>query len=416
MLKRRFFWTISLALITLVAVIWFTSTIAVLHPHKKQLMRERSLVVLRLAHDIERRNDIPRRAQIAADKMDVDIHIKQEKPKELLKGKKQKIGNRELYYFIYKKNPAITTRLTFKDGSQKWLVVEYQADLERPFRGLSFLLVFFGLLSLLCSYVLTNWVFVPLENAMDAMKKIAQGDLQHRVESDLEPVSSVFNQMAERVEHTIDGQRKLIASISHELRTPITRLRIRAELQDAPDMIQDLDELEDLVSVLLTSSKLQNAVWAIQYAEIQIKDVFYEILAKQDLEERSVHVNIQSNIIVADPILFKRILENIVSNFIKYCTNGSNLYFEVQQLDTHHLELCFSDDGLGVNPSNEHLLFEPFFREEDSRNKQHGGLGLGLMLVKQIVDCHNGDITIYNREQAKFGGLDIRIKIPSSKN
>lgn len=414
MLKRRFFWTITLALLTLVGVIWFSSAIVILRPHKKQLMRERTLMVLRLAQDIERRMEIPRRVQIIAENMDFEIHVIEETPKHIKKAKTYKRANREFFYFFYKKHPAISTKLTFKDESSKWLIVEYQADLESPLQGLSLLLIVFGILSFIGAYLLTAWIFVPLENAMNAMTKIASGDLQHRVDSNLEPVSSVFNQMAERVESTIDGQRKLIAAISHELRTPITRLRLRAEIQNAPDMIQDIDELEDLVSVLLTSSKLQNSVWAIQYTQINIKDIFYEILAKVDIEERFVHIDIHSNTIVADLILFKRVLENIVSNFTKYCPNGSNLYFSTRDLDNHFMELYFSDDGAGISPSNEAHIFEPFFREEESRNKKLGGLGLGLMLVQQIIDSHNGEISIKNRETSKHGGFDIQIKLPIS--
>ena len=88
MLKRRFFWTISLALLTLVGVIWFSSAIVILAPHKKQMMRERTLMVLRLAQDIERRMEIPRRAQIIAENMDFEIHVIEETPKHIKKAKK----------------------------------------------------------------------------------------------------------------------------------------------------------------------------------------------------------------------------------------------------------------------------------------------------------------------------------------
>ena len=78
------------------------------------------------------------------------------------------------------------------------------------------------------------------------------------------------------------------------------------------------------------------------------------------------------------------------------------------------MELYFSDDGAGISPSNEAHIFEPFFREDESRNKKLGGLGLGLMLVQQIIDSHNGEISIKNREASKHGGFDIQIKLPIS--
>ena len=149
----------------------------------------------------------------------------------------------------------------------------------------------------------------------------------------------------------------------------------------------------------------------IQYTQINIKDIF--AFSKSGYRREICYVDIHSNTIVADLILFKRVLENIVSNFTKYCPNGSNSIFSTRD-QTTFLELYFSDDGAGISPSNEAHIFEPFFREEESRNKKLGGLGLGLMLVQQIVDSHNGEIFIKNRETSKHGGFDIQIKLPIS--
>ena len=137
-----------------------------------------------------------------------------------------------------------------------WLVVSFPVDLEQPSRhiGMGLLVVLLG--SIAGALLLTRWSLHPLRSATNAMHRMAEGELSHRIDDQLGGAGQAFNLMADRIEGLIIGQRQLVAAISHELRTPLTRLQLQAEMLELSDrqrmlLHQDITELDGLIETCL---------------------------------------------------------------------------------------------------------------------------------------------------------------------
>ena len=215
-----------------------------------------------------------------------------------------------------------------------------------------------------------------------------------------------IHQMMTRIKKLMDDQAYMIRAISHDLRTPISRLHFRLEsvqndLGDEDSMISacksDLDQLNHLIDELLTYEKLTHE----RLPEFQpIK--FIELAGHSVRNLSELHNDIALNLVVQIPqdtisqgneLLIKRLLENLIQNACKYAK--SQVVVSVEQKSSQ-LVCTIDDDGPGIEPKSQINLFSPFFRADDSRNKQSGGYGLGLAIAKQITLQHQGQISATN--------------------
>jgi signal transduction histidine kinase len=253
------------------------------------------------------------------------------------------------------------------------------------------------------------------------MQRVAAGDLAHRVPTRgaIREVADTFNTMAVRVERLVNGQRDLMAAVSHELRTPLTRMRLTLELlsdtHDSTPRIEalnrDVTEIDALVSELLESARLHQGTLALAYGEVHADALFRKALAQVPLEPRAVHVHVDSSSpFFGDEPRLIRCLTNLLSNVARYTPPDCTVRLKATA-DARHTWLTVEDSGPGVAPADRARLFEPFFRVEESRSRTTGGLGLGLMLVKQIVDAHAGSIEAL---ESQDGGLLVRVGIPTA--
>ncbi|HCH64235.1 MAG TPA: hypothetical protein DFR83_15635, partial [Deltaproteobacteria bacterium] len=301
----------------------------------------------------------------------------------------------------------------------RWLVVTFQADLYRPRTRVGLGLLLLTAAAMFLAFLMLRFVFRPLEVATTAMQRVAAGDLNHRVPNRgaVTEVADTFNTMADRVQHLVQGQRDLMAAVSHELRTPLTRMRLLLELlPDSNDPIsriqaltKDVNEVDALVSELLESAHLHRGTLALTYEEVAAGDLLQRALAQVDLGTRTVQVeDTTKQNFFGDKRRLLRCLTNLLSNVARYTPNHCEVRIYASE-DDSHTWLSVGDSGPGVATADRTRLFEPFFRAEGSRSRATGGLGLGLMLVKQIIDAHAGTIEALESPQ---GGLLVRMGIP----
>ncbi|WP_372880932.1 cache domain-containing protein [Psychromonas sp.] len=214
-------------------------------------------------------------------------------------------------------------------------------------------------------------------------------------------------------------QKELINAVSHELRTPIARLRFGVEMmQSSPSQTeedsyltgvqQDIDELEDLVSELLTYARFDRNVSDLQMQSLAIAPWLENVLA--DLAtEVSAHLQhdfqIEPNAqAYFEPKYLRRVVSNLVHNAAKY--GNGQVFVTLEQRDKVYL-LHVDDDGPGIPDADRERVFEPFARLDSSRNRESGGYGLGLAIVKRMVDAHHGSVAITT---SPLGGCRFTIR------
>lgn len=307
-------------------------------------------------------------------------------------------------------------------GLPVWgLALRWPLDIERPRRqvGIGFPLI--ALVVLVGAAAASGWVLRPLRQTSTAMERVAQGDLTVRVPEGSDEagrIGATFNRMAERVAAMLRGQRRLVAGVSHELRTPLARMRLLTELmRDGGGDAARLDALDDeiaavdgLVGELLEAARLEEGALALHREPLLVQDLVGAALAAVDLGGRTCAVQVADGLAVnGDRVRLVRVLSNLLSNVARYTPETSSVSITATAV-AERVHLTVADDGPGVPPADLPHLFEPFFRSDQSRSRATGGLGLGLMLVKQIVEAHGGAVGAENRPE---GGLAVTLDLPA---
>ncbi len=267
--------------------------------------------------------------------------------------------------------------------------------------------------------------------------QIAGGDLQHRIampqgapRDELDQLGAAFNEMAHKVDALLQGQRTLLANVSHELRTPIARMKVLIEiLQERVETLRaggdesrpvqrldkglrdlgiDVTEVETLISDLLTSGRLElrhGAAAALQSHAVDVAALLDRVAAKVDAQvELTGTPRLQ-----ADELLIERLLSNLLANARRACPDG---VLTVRAAEHEGIvQLVVQDEGPGVDPEHRETIFEPFTRLDEARDRDRGGVGLGLYLCRQICLSHNGSIEVTSRPDGAPGAHFV-VRLP----
>nr|WP_228579524.1 ATP-binding protein [Halomonas sp.] len=220
-----------------------------------------------------------------------------------------------------------------------------------------------------------------------------------------------FNRMQERIREQVDERERLFSAISHDLKTPITRMRLRAEMLDDPlqreRFCASLDELDLLVKGALASVKGFDLHEAVE--NIAPHEVLQELAHELALQGGQVSVSGSAGALSVKPMAFKRCLANLLENAVFY-----GRLAEVTLIDSpRRLSVVIRDHGPGIPEAQRERVFAPFVRLEPSRSRNTGGSGLGLGIARHIARAMGGDITLANHPQ---GGLEVILMLPRSRD
>lgn len=292
------------------------------------------------------------------------------------------------------------------ESSAGWLLIRRDLDLDRPVRRLPlFLIVGMVPLALIAGWIASRSLR-PVQTAREAMARIAAGDFDHRLDvegpGELRAMAASFNAMAEEVTRRMRAERELMAGISHDLRTPLTRMRLELELlrdAGAPEarvaaVERDAEEVERLVADLLELSRMELGQVAVERRPTDLRALVAEVAADlgQAVEVRG------EGVADVDPRLVARALANLLSNAARHAA-GARVTVTVSPG-----RLVVEDEGPGVSDEELPRLFDPFWRGGTGRRREAGGLGLGLMIVRQVAGLHGGAVRAERREE---GGLRV---------
>jgi len=262
------------------------------------------------------------------------------------------------------------------------------------------------------SLVAVRWATRPLNAFADAAKELGRNiDRPPLVEAgptEVVRAAQALNTMQARLISYIRERTGLFAAMSHDLKTPITRLRLRAELLKDPELkvkfTRDLEEMESMVGTTLDF--LEGVEGAESSVPVDMTALLESLQA--DRSETGGQVRLEGKPIkpyFGRPAALKRCLGNLLDNAIKY---GGSASVKVDDNDDR-LEIRIQDEGPGIPPSEIEKVFEPFYRLDASRSRETGGTGLGLAIARSIAQTHGGRLTLENRAA---GGLEARLTLP----
>jgi hypothetical protein len=307
--------------------------------------------------------------------------------------------------------------MRFPDG--EWLNVRAELEPLRPWHSPSFLVAF--VLMTAAAAVLTLWAVrrltAPVRTLAEAAEALGRdvnaAPLPENGPTEVATAAVAFNTMAARIRRFVQDRTELLTAIGHDLRTPITRLKLRAEFVDDDEqrgkILADLEELEAMVSATLAfgrDARTTEPVSPLDLAEL-LRTILDEAGdANPDLLDRlnyhgPAHLTVQ-----ARSLALKRVFVNLVTNAIKY---GGSATVRLAAASNRIVVVEVEDDGPGVPPGELDRVFEPFHRGEPSRNRETGGVGLGLPIARNIMRAHGGDVTLTNRPS---GGAKATVTLP----
>ncbi|MBZ4375999.1 HAMP domain-containing sensor histidine kinase [Corallococcus sp. AS-1-6] len=274
----------------------------------------------------------------------------------------------------------------------------------------------------------------PLEKLASAARAFGAGRLDVRAglrrKDELGLVSEAFDEMAGRITQLLRSQKELLANVSHELRTPLSRIRVALDLAaegDAqtarellPDITEDLSELERLVSDVLTTSRLElvtdgaSGVPPLRLERVDANALLDKAAARFHTARPKHRLEVQVDgtlpALEADPVLLRRVLDNLLDNAGKYSEPGTTVTLHARAVGDS-LQVDIQDQGIGIEAQDLSRVGTPFFRTDRSRARTTGGVGLGLALVRRILEAHHGRLTL---ESQPGQGTTARVVLPGA--
>ena len=253
------------------------------------------------------------------------------------------------------------------------------------------------------SYFYIRKTLNPLRTLKVGVDEVGAGRLGHRIPetgpSELRDLAQAFNSMAERLNRLLHSKEQLLLDVSHELRSPITRLKVQLEfLEDADareSLRSDLAEMEAMVTALLESARLRHKAAALNLKSVHMGDLIRSLVS--EFKDRLPGVEPGSLVddpVNADPEKMRIVLRNLLDNALKHTPKDGQAISISTLLMPDRFEIVVEDRGEGIPATALSHLFEPFFRPDVSRSRKTGGYGLGLSLCKAIVDAHGGSIDL----------------------
>jgi signal transduction histidine kinase len=301
-----------------------------------------------------------------------------------------------------------------------WLNLRIELPAPRPWHSETFLTAF--VLMTLAAAALTLWAVRrltrPVSDLAAAAERLGRDvnapPLPEDGPAEVATAARAFNTMAQRIRRFVGDRTQMVAAISHDLKTPITRLKLRAELLDDDEqrrkILLDLEEMEAMIAATLAFARDDAA--AEPSVPVDLAALCRTVLdetadANPDLAEAVAYAGPEHLTVRARPVALKRALANLVGNALSY---GNAARLELAPATAGQLRITIDDDGPGVPEEELEGVFQPFRRLETSRNRETGGTGLGLPIARNILRAHGGDVMLQNRGA---DGLRALVMLPA---
>ena len=304
-------------------------------------------------------------------------------------------------------------KVAIQQDDGRWTVVEPKPTIRFDSWQQRILLIL--ALSVLCVAPLA-WLFArrlsgPISAFASAAERLGRdpraAPLDLKGSAEVIAAANAFNMMQERLRRYVEDRTAMIGAVAHDLRTPLTRLRFRIEA--VPDDVRaklasDIDQMEAMIAA--TMAFVRDTTRPAERTKLELASLLESIIDEAAETGGQASVELGEKIIIdGDPVALRRLLTNLVENGLKY---GGEVQGRVRA-EGRLAVIEIDDKGPGIAPAELDRVFEPFFRSEPSRNRETGGIGLGLAVVRSVARAHGGDVTLHNRPE---GGLRARVELP----
>jgi len=281
-------------------------------------------------------------------------------------------------------------------------------------------ILFLSLISVtLMAWLALSWILKPLRWLSTGVQQVADGNLAHKVpasrQDELGELSRAFNSMTARIRNMLASHEQLLLDVSHELRSPLTRMNVLLELladsKTKESLRQDVREIEHLVTELLEAARLRAPNATLHRAEVDLADIIISTVRFHAHQRPGVKLMDLAGDLrcQADRDLLVIVIRNLITNALKY-SEGSTRPVEISAyVEPDRVALRITDFGEGISAADLPHIFEPFYRADKSRARSTGGYGLGLSLCKAIIDAHNGELKV---ESGVGKGTTVTVLLP----
>jgi signal transduction histidine kinase len=276
----------------------------------------------------------------------------------------------------------------------------------------------------LMGWILAAHLAAPLRRLRRLVDQFGQGDLSARAHStrkdEIGELSRSFDEMAGRIETLLAAERRLLQDVSHELRSPLTRLDVAVDLATTCDdpgeflgrIKRDIGRLSVLVNELLQLTRAEGDPTAHNLEPVQLDLLLEDLIDDCEVEARAKGCRVEREVmeplaVMGEPELLRRAVENVVRNAVRHAPEGTTVMIGLESAGDV-ARICVRDQGPGVPDELLATIFEPFFRVERDRSRASGGIGLGLAIARRAVDLHRGRISARNAQP----GLVVIIELP----
>ena len=318
-------------------------------------------------------------------------------------------GNNNYWFNTYKFKNAVEIKIRSGDDVIEFLVPKEMVSASS--------VRLFVLWTTLPSIVLIIIALIFLKNQTKPLVKLAKaaerfgkGDYVNNFRAsgslEIRKAAFEFDRMAKRINRHLNQRAEMLSGISHDLRTPLTRLKLQLAMLKQKDltekMSKDIDEMEKMLNDYLQFAKTQSQE---STSTINLNDLLKSI--KKGFNNNKIFLKEADNTIKLEGRLtaLKRSFENIIQNGLNY---GDKVYIDIQK-GNKRVSIVIEDDGPGIPEDQYKNVFKPFFRLDKSRSLNQSGVGLGLAIVEDIINSHGGNIQL---GRSKYNGLQVKISLP----
>ncbi len=266
--------------------------------------------------------------------------------------------------------------------------------------------------------VLSRKLAQPLMAMKEATLKMNKGDftvaLSTNGKDELSDLANAIQQLSDDLNHLREERKEFLASIAHELRTPITFIKGYTDILYKRDLteqdrqkylgiiIEEMNRLSTLIKDLFDLAKMDENAFVINKERLHMDELVasIEVKLRPAFQEKQIHLFVQCEkglTLMADSVRLEQIILNLLNNALTYCSSGDSTFFIVKR-QNNLIKIIVKDTGKGIPKKELPYIFERFYRVEKSRARAHGGMGLGLAIVRELVHAHGGEVTVVSEE------------------
>ncbi len=298
----------------------------------------------------------------------------------------------------------------YEKGEYKALLVMHRKreGFRRIVNSLIITLFTFAVLVIIVLYFFIRWLLQPVRVLKEGVDQVSSGNLDLempvRNSDELGKLTMSFNSMTNRIGEMLESRDQLLRDVSHELRSPLTRIKVGLEFMDDSDVkrgiAEDISELEMMISELLETERLNSRFGRLKLENINISELLKSIAGEFKGQSPGIVIDeFPSDLelkIDRDRIII--LFRNILGNAIRYSNKDGEPVRISGKIDKANVIINIEDSGVGIPEDELTYIFEPFYRVDKSRSRETGGYGLGLSLSKNIMEAHKGKISISSSE------------------